>query len=253
MFIRVAGVRLNYETLGSGDPVIVLHGWGATIQSVWPVVTHLSDRFQVYALDFPGFGKSQKPPTAWGVGDYAECFLGFLEALNIPKATLIGHSFGGRVSIVTAARWPQVVDKIVLVDSAGIRPKRTLGYHLKVWTAKTGRRIASSPVLARHKTSIEQQVYKFLGASDYASAGDLRPTFVQVVNEDLRPLLPQVAAPTLLVWGENDDSTPVSDARIMQAEMPNASLIVLQNAGHFSYLDDAAGFNRAIDSFLVPA
>ncbi len=251
MFARVRGVRIGYHVSGEGETIVLLHGWGGDSRSFFPIHQRLSKSYQVYSIDFPGFGRSALPPEPWGVGDYAEVFHDWMDAVGIRRATLIGHSFGGRVSIVTATRWPERINRLVLVDSAGIRPRRTFGYHLRVAAAKAGRKALASPVLAGQKAKLEPRLYRALGASDYASAGPLRPTFVKVVNEELRPLLPQIAAPTLLVWGDQDQDTPIADARVMEQEIPGARLIVYEGAGHFAYLERQDSFCDDVERFLA--
>ncbi len=250
MFSRVAGVRIGYHEVGLGSPVVLLHGWGGDSRSFAPVQQALASDFRVLAIDFPGFGRSAAPPETWGVGDYADNLRRWLEEQGIDRVSLVGHSFGGRVAIVTAARWPTLVERLGLVDSAGILPRRTVGYHFKVRTSKIARRVLASPALARARPALERRLYDALGASDYAKAGPLRPTFVRVVNEDLRPLLPQITAPTLLIWGDKDDATPLEDGKLMAREIPGARLTIYPGAGHFAYLDRADQFADDVRTFL---
>lgn len=250
MFARVGGVRLGYREAGAGPPLVLLHGWGGDSRSFFPVQQALAPHVRTLALDFPGFGRSALPPTPWGVDDYAASVIGWLDALGVARASFVGHSFGGRVAIVLAATRPERVDKLILVDSAGILPRRTLSYHLKVRAARLARRVLAAPPLAQARPALERRLYAALGASDYATAGPLRPTFVRVVNHDLRQLLPQISAPTLIIWGENDDATPLADGAIMAREIPNARLVVYRGAGHFAYLDSPDRFAADLRAFL---
>lgn len=187
------------------------------------------------------------PPTAWNTSDYAQFVIAFLEKFRIPKAHFIGHSFGGRISIIVSAKYPEKVDKLILVDSAGIKPRRTLKYHLRVGLAKFGkllRRCGKYGVLVADAMSTRA------GSKDYQNAGEMRGTLVKVVNQDLRSLLPRITASTLLIWGEDDKDTPVSFGQIMEKEIPDAGLVVLKEAGHFSYLDQFPQFCRIVASFL---
>jgi pimeloyl-ACP methyl ester carboxylesterase len=210
----------------------------------------LAPHFRTLAIDFPGFGRSALPPTTWGVDDYAASVSGWLDDLGIARASFVGHSFGGRVAIVLAATRPERVDKLILVDSAGILPRRTVGYHLKVRASRLARRVLAAPPFARVRPTLERRLYAAIGANDYANAGPLRPTFVRVVNHDLRPLLPQIGAPTLIIWGENDDATPLADGELMAREIPNARLVVYRGAGHFAYLDSPDRFVADVRAFL---
>lgn len=250
MFTRVDGLRLAYEVDGEGPPICLLHGWGGEARSLWPIHQRLARSYRVFSLDFPGFGRSAIPPFTWGVGDYANCVRGWIEELGISKPVIVGHSHGGRVAISLAAGRPDVARALVLTDAAGIRPKHGAGYHLKVFTAKTGRKVLSAPIFNARRRALEGRLYRLLGASDYAEAGPLRQIFVRIVNEDLRPLLSRIQNPTLLIWGERDDATPLSDAKIMEREIPGARLVVLPGAGHFAYLEQPDEFVRQVDSFI---
>ena len=244
---EINGLKIAYQVAGEGDVVLLLHGWGGESASFQPVFDWLAQSHKVYALDLPGFGKSQISPAAWNTSDYAQFVIAFLEKFRIPKAHFIGHSFGGRISIIVSAEYPEKVDKLILVDSAGIKPRRTVKYHLRVGLAKAGkllRRFGTYGILVADALSARA------GSKDYQNAGDMRATLVKVVNQDLRALLPRINASTLLIWGEDDNDTPVSFGQIMEKEIPDAGLVVLKEAGHFSYLDQFPQFCRIVASFL---
>jgi pimeloyl-ACP methyl ester carboxylesterase len=211
----------------------------------------LKHAFTLIAPDFPGFGSTPPPSTAWSVNDYAVWVVHVLDSLNISQAHVIGHSHGGRVAIKLASEWPERVAKLVLADSAGIRPKHTLKYWVQVRTFKTLRwlsRVAIVPPPLRAWTSsrVEQR-----GSPDYQqAAGTVRASLVRVVNEDLRDLLPHIQAPTLLVWGENDEDTPLADGQLMEKLIPDAGLVVLKEAGHYAYLEQSAYFCRIVETFF---
>ncbi len=242
MFANIGGQRVYYEVNGSGPVVILLHGWGASLNSLRGVFNHLVPRFRVYAVDLPGFGRSQPPPTPWGSADYAGLVADWAKELDIQAACWLGHSFGGRIAIILGADYPYLVHKLILVDSAGIKPRRGLKYYLKVYTAKAARKVLPAKQM--------EAVYKLMGSSDYRQAGELRATLVKVVNEDLRERMPKISQPVLLIWGEQDTATPVSDGQIMQKLIPNAQLVVLPQAGHYAYLDQPALFLQTVDQFL---
>lgn len=244
---EINGLNISYQVAGEGDVVLLLHGWGAEAASFQPVFQWLAQSHKVYALDLPGFGKSQMPPTAWATSEYAQFVTAFLTKFRIPKAHLIGHSFGGRISIILAAEHPERVDKLILVDSAGIKPRRTAKYYFRVGIAKTGKLLRRC---GKYGNYLANAVAQRTGSKDYQEAGDMRATLVKVVNQDLRPLLPRIAAAALLIWGENDQDTPVSFGKIMEKEIPDAGLVILKEAGHFSYLDQFPQFCRIVASFL---
>lgn len=244
---EINNLNVSYQVAGTGDVVLLLHGWGREAATFQPVFEWLAQSHKVYALDLPGFGKSQVPPTAWDSSDYAQFVTAFLEKFGIPKAHLIGHSFGGRISIILSAEHPEKVDKLILVDSAGIKPKRTAKYYLRVGIAKVGKLLRRCGKFGVH---LANAMSARVGSKDYQDAGEMRATLVKVVNQDLRSLLPRISASTLLIWGENDKDTPVSFGEIMEKEIPDAGLVVLKEAGHFSYLDKFPEFRRIVASFL---
>lgn len=251
MFLDLDGVSVHYEAEGDGKPVVLLHGWGASVASVRPIFDRLLPDHAVYALDLPGFGRSAAPSSAWGVGDYCRLVSRFLDANGLAEVSVIGHSFGGRVAIKLAAEQPSRVAKLVLVDSAGVPPRITPKQALLAAAMRVGRLALAAPGLKRLRSRVEQYARSRLGSHDYRAAGALRETFVRVVNEDLRPLLPLIQAPTLLVWGDRDETTPPRDARIMERGIPDAGLVILKGAGHFSYLDRPEDFARIVRTFLA--
>ncbi len=250
MFIEVDGLRIFYEVEGVGETVVLLHGWGGQAVSFKPVFDYLVSGYKAYALDLPGFGSSDLPPCPWGADDYALFVSAFFTKLGVSKASIIAHSFGGRIAIVLAAKHPEKVNKLILVDSAGIKPRRTLKYHVRVSIAKIGRLLFSRRLFGKYGEKVRDAISRLVGSKDYQDAGEMRGTFTKIVNEDLKPILPKIRASTLLVWGEKDTATPVSHAKIMEKEIGDAGLVVLQNAGHFSYLDSCPQFCRIVSRFL---
>ncbi len=251
MTLDIDGMKLNYKRQGEGKTVVLLHGWGGNADSFLPVFNHLSKTHEVYAIDFPGFGQSDPPTVPWDVTDYTEMLLKFFKEMNIKKAALIGHSFGGRVSILFSSKYPELVEKVVLADSAGLIPKRSWKYYLKVYKFKLARKFF---LMLLGKGTPEERLeafYSKYGSSDYKQAGSaMRQTFVKVVNQDLRGFLPGIKAPTLLVWGDEDKDTPLYFGQIMEKEIPDAGLVVFKGAGHFAYLDRINDFNIIVSKFL---
>jgi len=246
----IDGVKLNYQVDGEGRPVLLLHGWGASAASFAQVHSHLAGRMKAYSLDLPGFGLSSPPPAAWGTEEYAALVEKFVQGEIGAKPILIGHSFGGRLGIRLAAQGK--VRKLVLVDAAGIKPKRSWRYHARVYSYKMLKQLVKLPLLARHGEEILERRRRATGSDDYRNAsGVMRQTMVRVVNEDLTPLLPKINVPTLLVWGEMDTATPLADGQLMEKLIPGAGLVVFKNSGHYSYLENMGQFLRVLDSFFA--
>ena len=251
MILTIQGLKIYYEAAGEGEPVLLLHGWGADASSLRPVLKRIREDLaaRAIALDFPGFGFSDHPAEAWDVSRYAAFLEDFLDSLGIGRVSLVAHSFGGRVAIKFAAACPDRLDRLVLVDSAGIRPQRKIGWYLKVGTAKTLRFLREKAPGAARLLQLDRLAAR-QGSEDYRRAGDMSATFSRVVNEDLRGLLPNIRCRTLLIWGDLDDATPLSDARLMQQSITGARLEVIPGAGHFSYADHFSEFSRILIPFL---
>ena len=247
-YLEVDGIKLRYKLAGSGAPILLLHGWGGSIESMGLLFDDLARDHTVVAFDFPGHGESSLPPQAWGVAEYAESVRGVMDALQVHRPHIIAHSHGGRVTIKLATVHPDRVGKLVLVDSAGVRPPRSWRYYVRVLLAKGGKALAK--YCGRIGAMARERIYCAIASTDYANAGPLRDTFVKLVNDDLTPLLSQVASPTLLIWGADDTETPLSSAKVMERLIPQARLVVLQNAGHFSYLDQYGKFRLIVRQFL---
>jgi pimeloyl-ACP methyl ester carboxylesterase len=246
--ILIEGLKVSYSTEGNGDDIILLHGWACNKDIFNSFLDRLALHFRVCSIDLPGFGQSDPPPTAWGVEEYTSMLEKFVAELDIKNPVLLGHSFGGRISILFASR--NSVNKVLLVDSAGIRPRRTLRYHIKVCSFKAMKRLL--PLLMGRKRANERiEAYrKRAGSSDYKAAeGIMRNVLIKTVNEDLRYAMPRIKAPTLLVWGVNDTATPLADAETMKRLIPDSGLVKLRG-GHYSFLDDPATFRAVLDSFL---
>jgi len=202
----------------------------------------------VIALDLPGHGQSALPPAVWGTADFA-AFLGkFADSLGLESFDLLGHSVGGRFGAFLAATQPQRIGKLILASASGIKPKRPLKYYFKVALAKTGK--YSERYLGSFGAALKQRIYAKIASPDYRTAGELRSSFVKIVNEDIRADLTHVRAKTLLLWGRDDTDTPLSSAAIMQNVIPGAELVILENAGHYSFLDQPDKFLLHVKKFL---
>ena len=204
--------RIFYECSGSGPAVMLLHGWGCNHTFWAPIAQVLSRSYTVYNFDLPGFGQSDEPMAVWGVNEYVEMLEAFVREHCPGPVSLVGHSFGGRMSILYASRNP--VTRIALVDAAGIRPKRTLGYYRRVYTYKFKRWLVLNIF---HRPDLFEQWRAHQGSADYKAASvRMKPIFSKVVNQDLKEFLPAIQAPVLLFWGEKDTATPLADAKIME-------------------------------------
>ena len=244
--INIQNIDLHYEVYGdTGRPVVLLHGWGQNTEMMAFIGEFLKSHFIVYNIDFPGFGSSAEPPEPWGSVNYCEFLRAFLQQMNVEDPIFIAHSFGCRVAIQYAYKYK--VHRMVLTGAAGIRDERGIDYYLKVYSYKVGKKILSLKPFEKLKDKLTANA----GSTDYRNAsGVMRGTLVKVVNEDLSDLLPYIDVETLLVFGENDDVTPVEKGRKMEKLMPDAVLVIFENDDHFAYINEAARFNLVLDAFL---
>jgi pimeloyl-ACP methyl ester carboxylesterase len=236
-------------------PVLMLHGWGANLDLLRPLAARLATQgYPVYAPDLPGFGATPPPPVAWGVYDYADFALAYLDAAKIAgPAHLFGHSFGGRLGLILGANHAERFINMALADSAGVRsrPHPLTAARLRAYkAARASLRGAGLGGLADRLSAWYGARY---GSSDFqAASGVMRETFVRVVGEDLLPLAAQVRLPTLLLWGDRDDDTPLWQAKLLEQTIPDAGLVVFEGAGHYSYLDRLGDTARILDTFYRP-
>lgn len=254
MNIEVDGYNICYKITGTGEEtVVMLQGWGTDLGVYDSVANSINERYRFVQFDFPGFGGSDEPREAWNVDAYADFFCKFMQALEIKKATLIGHSYGGRVIIKLAARdsIPFEIKNIVLIDSAGIMPKRSFSQKLKVRRYKILKKILNMKVVYALFPELIDDWRSRQGSADYRNASPMmRQCLVMAVNEDLTELLPKIEQDTLLIWGDKDTATPITDAKLMEERIPNAGLVVLKGAGHFSFLEQPMIFRNIMRSYF---
>lgn len=249
--IEINGVRISYERLGTGSqPVVVMHGWGCDHSTVSVLAeAAVLPGTRVYNLDLPGFGSSPEPPAHWGIYDYADAVEAFCKALGLERPVLVGHSYGGRIAIILGERMDPA--KIILVDAAGIRPRRSLSYYIKVYGFKLAKAVLPFIAGRRRAGEIIERMRGRSGSSDYAKASPvMRAVMSRAVNTDLRHHLPGIKCPVLLIWGGKDSATPIADARLMQKLIPDAGLVEYPEADHYSFLRRPVQTDAVIKSFL---
>lgn len=248
------GATMAYTDLGEGPAVIIMHGWGCDRSTVKSITDLALRHHRVITVDFPGHGQSSEPPllpdgSPWGVEAYTQMIEQLIAKERITDPILIGHSFGGRVGILYASR--NKVDRLVLVDSAGIKPHRPVSYYWRVYRFKFAK-WAALTFLGRERGQRRIDAMRARrGSADYAQASPMmRRVLSRVVNEDLRHVMPSISCPTLLLWGENDTATPLADAKKMDTLIPDTGLVAFPRCGHYCFLDAPGPFARVLTSFI---
>ncbi len=251
MEIVIDNLKINYVEKGTGDPVLMLHGWGSSVVPFTNIINLLSTKYRVVAVDFPGCGKSDTMKEPWTVDTYADFTVKLCRELHIENPILIGHSHGGRVIMKLVGEKMLEPKKVIFLDSAGLIPKKNFKKKVKIASFKFIKRVLTLPLIRNFSGKLLEKARNHFGSSDYKAAPEvLRKTMVNVVNTDLRHLLPSFSCPTLLIWGENDTDTPLSDAKIIESLIKDSGLCVIKNAGHFAFLDNPVQTAAILKSFL---
>ena len=219
----------------SRSPTILLHGWGCDSSIFKNLVDSFPSR-SFLVIDFPPFGKSEKEIKDWNIFTYVGMLMSLCEHLDIESCDLIGHSFGGRIAIILSAVKCSFVHSCILLGSAGMKPKRTLSYHIKVIKYKLYRRLGKSTAL--------------MGSSDYlALSPNMKKIFVSIVSTYLEQYSKKMSCPCLLIWGEKDKETPVYMARRLKRNIKNSKLCIVKDAGHYVFLDKPLKVYSEIENF----
>ncbi len=251
MEIIVKGKKVIYEDVGQGASIVLLHGWGSEGKFFAPIMSALKDRYRLIAPNFPGCGGSEIMDSPWSLADYEDFVLEFLNKLEIKDPVMMGHSHGGRVTLSLCAKGKVNPKKIVLLDSAGLIPKKTAKQKFRAKSFKAIKWFLTLPVIKNFSAGLLEKARKYYGSADYNAAPPvLRQTLISLVNTDLRDVLPNIKASTLLIWGENDTATPLADAKIIESLISDAGLCVIKGAGHFAFAEAPAQTIAILNSFL---
>jgi pimeloyl-ACP methyl ester carboxylesterase len=239
-------------------PILILHGWGSSSERWQAVKDALSEKgYTVFVPNLPGFGDEPPPQEAWSVEDYAEWVFGWTERQNLSAFFLAGHSFGGGIAAVFAAKYPQKVKKLIFISAAIVR-RRTFKHFLFLLVSKIAAAIFLLPPLSRFRATAQKLLYRLAGTRDYyrltkkAAPLTMKETFKRVIQEDLRNYLKSISCPTFIVWGREDKVTPLSDALCIQQSITNSQLKVLPGIGHAVNLEAPRELAEQMHQFLNP-
>lgn len=247
MYIKINNQSIYYQTIGRGKNLIMLHGWGTDVSTFWPIVDFLKDNFTLWLIDLPGFGKSDLPKKILTISDYAKIIAKFIKENKISKPCIFGHSYGGKISIKLAVMFPNLIYKLILEGSSGIRPDKTLIQALAYPFAKAGHFLL--PDIFHIRSKARERLYRQL-QSDYADAGAMRDIFVETVKEDLTKDLPKIKQETLLIWGEDDNAVPLKYGKKMYGLIKNSRIVVLEGAKHFPHVTNPERVAGYVKDFI---
>jgi len=247
MYFNHEDITLYYEKYGNHkETIIILPGWGDTRKTFNYMINFLQNYFTVYIVDYPGFGNSPFPNKDLTIYDYSNLIYELIKELNLENPILIGHSFGGRIITTLLGYYNYHFSNIILINSAGIKPKRTISKRLKNLYYKLMQKIGN---ILPKKVKVKWKNYLFnkFASTDYKNLSDnMKTTFKNVINEDLKPYLDKIITRTLLIWGNKDTDTPIKDAYIMNKLIKDSELIILKDATHFSYLENPNLINKIL-------
>jgi len=228
--ITINGIKTSYQSFGEGKPFLILHGWGSNYERWAEIAGKISAKgFRVIVPDLPGFGKSEPLPIPWNTNRYIDWLEKFVKELNLQEYYLLGHSFGGALASKMAVKHVQDVKKLFLVAAAVVRKKTAK----KSFSAKLAK-IIKLFYFIPYYSFFRKAVYKFIiRKSDYVYVeGIMKQTYLNVVAEDVSFHLPFIRVPTIIIWGDKDESTPIQEGYFIEKQIKKSKIIVIPGAGH---------------------
>jgi pimeloyl-ACP methyl ester carboxylesterase len=270
-WVLVDDQPVNTIELGEGPPLVFVHGLSGSWPNWLEQLPVLADEHRVLAPDLPGFGHSPMPAGEISIAGYARVLDGLLGALGIESAAVVGNSMGGFIGSELAISFPQRVERLVLVSAAGLsthneprtvrampalrRLDRVLAMST-AWLASKSDSVERRPRLRDATMNLvvahPSRLPAALAAEQLRGAG--KPGFMQalaaVVEYDVSDRLPQIACPTLIVWGDRDRLITVRDADVFEELIPNSRKVIFEDTGHMAMLERPAAFNELLKGFL---
>lgn len=227
---------LAHYSFGSGNDILFLHGWGGSSVSFLGTAKAFSGSYRVTLVDFYGHGGTPEPSEPFCLDDCVNAVIEIIRYYGMSEVVLVGHSFGGRVAVRLARKAPGIVKKIVLVDAAGLRPRRGAKYYFRV---------------ILHKLSVKFGGRGLKGSADYEALSPvMKKSFINIVNDYTDKDLKYMSAPVLIIWGSADKETPLYMAKRFRRCIKRSELKVFEGAGHYSYLDRFHETNAVIHSYI---
>lgn len=232
---------INYLDYGSGEnTVVLLHGWGQNIEMMRPLGDSLSKENRVIIVDLPGFGESMEPKEIWTMYDYTECIHKLLTELKVKNPMLVGHSFGGKISLIYASKYE--VSKLVLFGSPFKKEIKKLSLKTRIL-----KKLKKVPGLNK----LEGFAKRHIGSRDYREASDfMRKIMVEHVNLDITEEVKKIKCPTLIIWGTRDNEVPIERAYELEKLIRDSEVIPYEGCTHYAYLERLPQTINIIKSFI---
>lgn len=226
--MNIDGLDINYLDFGNkkGDAIVLLHGWGQNVEMMKMIGEPFKENYRIIAIDFPGFGKSSEPKQVMDVSDYTSVVEKLLKNLKIENPILVGHSFGGRVSVKFASR--NKVKKLILLSPA------LKGHDKKGLKTKVLKFLKTVPGIK----NLEGWAKDHIGSRDYKAASPImKQVLVKTVNEDMSLDAKKIKVPTILIYGDMDSEVPEEDTKEYERLIEDCGLILYEGCTHYAYLE----------------
>ena len=241
MIKTIKDVKVNYIDYGEGkNTIVLLHGWGQNIEMMKPVGDRFKKSNRIIVVDLPGFGMSDEPSTIWSLNDYVECIKELLDSLEINTPILIGHSFGGKISLLYASKYK--VEKLVLFGSPFKQEIKKLSLKTKILKF-----LKKVPLINK----LEGFAKKYIGSIDYRNASEtMRKILVEHVNLDIEEDVKKIKCSTLMIWGTMDQEVPVERAYELEKLIEDAGVVTYEGCSHYAYLERLEQTISVLKSFI---
>ena len=241
MIKHINNTDINYIDYGEGENVLVfLHGWGQNISMMEPVGNKLKKNNRIIIIDLPGFGESPEPKEIWTMYDYAASIKSLLDNLNVDNPVMIGHSFGGKISLIYASKYK--TSKLILFGSPFKKGVEKLSTKTKIL-----KKLKSVPGLNK----LENFAKKHIGSRDYKNASEfMRKILVEHVNLDITEDVKKIKCPTLIIWGTMDDEVSIEDAYELEKLISDSAVIPYEGCSHYAYIERLGQTVNIIKNFI---
>ena len=238
MYYKSKKFSFYYEKFGEKEnSIIILPGWGDTRKTFYFLIENLKKDYTIYILDYPNFGNSQPLKKELTIYDYANTIKNFIQKKRIKSPNIIAHSFGGRITSILVGKYKTKVNKLILIDVAGIKRRKKLNIFLKEKIYKFLKKCLLF-IPKNKKEKYKQKLLAIFSSKDYNNIPNtMKKTFQNIIKEDLRNYYKKIENETLIIWGEKDIDTPLKDGIYLKKNIKNSALITYKNANHFSYLN----------------
>jgi pimeloyl-ACP methyl ester carboxylesterase len=249
--ILIDDLSINYKIEGEGKPILILHGWGGSSDSWIKIIEGLKKDFLLICPDLPGFGKSSFPKFPWELDNYVFLVKKFIEALNLKKIILIGHSFGGKIAIKFVSLFPEYVELLILCAPSGMRKKSGFKQKVLLFFSFFGNLLFKIKFFSSFKGRAQDFFYSLINSDYRKTKGTMRETFKKIVSVEVLDELPKILPKTYIIWGEKDKILPIEQANFFAKNIKNAILLTLPNFSHSPHLEKPKEFVEILKKILV--